>query len=252
MPASRSFSIISWLVLAGPNVQTIFARRIFLQRPYTADVLLFQKRFHQGLVDGSITLTVRRWEKPHVKPGGRYRVHPIGVVQVDAVSLVRDDELTEADARAAGFESVAELTAWLKPGPQALHRVVLHHAGDGDRVEIATDDHLSEDDVAELQKRLARLDRKSPWTLKTMRLIARHPRVAASKLARKVKRETAPFKVDVRKLKKLGLTMSFEVGYELSPRGRRFLQLSGARASSGAASPTRARPGSGGRRARDL
>jgi hypothetical protein len=30
------------------------------------------------------------------------------------------------------------------------------------------------------------------------------------------------FKADVVKLKKLGLTQSFEVGYELSPRGRSY------------------------------
>ena len=35
--------------------------------------------------------------------------------------------------------------------------------------------------------------------------------------------ELAPFKVDVRKLKALGLTESLEVGYRLSPRGRAFL-----------------------------
>ena len=32
-----------------------------------------------------------------------------------------------------------------------------------------------------------------------------------------------PFKAGVVKLKKLGLTQSFEVGYELSPKGRAFL-----------------------------
>ena len=48
-------------------------------------------------------------------------------------------------------------------------------------------------------------------------------RVAASKLAARVGRETLPFKTDVRKLKKLGLTQSFEVGYELSPRGLAYL-----------------------------
>ena len=32
------------------------------------------------------------------------------------------------------------------------------------------------------------------------------------------------FKTDVRKLKKLGLTISHDVGYELSPRGRAVLQ----------------------------
>ncbi|MBL8949295.1 MAG: hypothetical protein JNK82_00865 [Myxococcaceae bacterium] len=186
-------------------------------------MLLFQKRFHQGLVDGSITLTFRRWQKPHVKAGGRYRVHPIGVVRVEAVTLVTDADISPADALACGFESLDALHAYLKPGPQPLYRVVLHHAGDGDRIEAATDDNLTPVALAELKKRVARLERSGPWVKKVMRLIDRHPRVAASKLAKKLKRETLPFKVDVRKLKRLGLTMSFEVGYEVSPRGRRFL-----------------------------
>ena len=38
-----------------------------------------------------------------------------------------------------------------------------------------------------------------------------------------VGRETAPFKIDVRKLKNLGLTRSFPVGYEVSPRGLAYL-----------------------------
>ncbi len=188
-------------------------------------MLLFQKRFHQGLVNGGITLTFRRWKKPHVKPQGRYRVHPIGVVMVDAVSIVDDSEITEADARASGFVSLDEMKQWMRPGPDPLYRVALHHAGDGDRVEIATDDNLTPEALADLKKRVARLERAGPWVKKVMRLIARNPRVAASKLAKKLGRETAPFKVDVRKLKKLGLTMSFEVGYELSPRGKKFLSL---------------------------
>ena len=56
-----------------------------------------------------------------------------------------------------------------------------------------------------------------------------HPRAAASQLARKLGRDTAPFKADVVKLKKLGLTQSFEVGYELSPRGRAFRTRPGAK-----------------------
>ena len=41
-------------------------------------VLLFQKRFHAGLVDGAVRLTFRLWPAARVKAGGRYRVHPIG------------------------------------------------------------------------------------------------------------------------------------------------------------------------------
>ena len=194
-------------------------------------MLLFKKPFHAGLVDGSIRLTFRRWDKPHVRAGGRYRCHPIGVLEVEDVRRVRVGDVGARDARLAGFASRAELVAYLRSGPSGgdldddseVFRVALHHGGDGDRVEIALDDELSRDDVAAIAARLARLDAREPWTRATLRLIAKHPRVAASKLAAKLGRETLPFKQDVRKLKKLGLTQSFEVGYELSPRGRAFL-----------------------------
>jgi hypothetical protein len=67
------------------------------------------------------------------------------------------------------------------------------------------------------------MDGDEPWTKKTLAIIEKHPRVAASQLAKKLGRETLEFKTDVRKLKKLGLTQSFEVGYEVSPRGKSYL-----------------------------
>ena len=190
-------------------------------------MLLFQKRFHAGLVDGSIRLTFRRWQKPHVRPGGRYRCHPIGVLEVDSVDRVVAGTINEAEAHEAGFASRDELFHFMSDGPAGpvtpdteVWRVALHYGGDGDRVEIALDDRLSAEDVEALARRLERL---GDWTLPTLRLIGRRPRVAASVLAESVGRERDPFKIDVRKLKRLGLTQSFEVGYELSPRGRALL-----------------------------
>jgi hypothetical protein len=191
-------------------------------------VLLFKKPFWDGLRSGAITLTYRRWQKPHVRPRGRYRCHPIGVLEVDEVALVSVASITEDDARRSGFATRAELVAYLEElGPleptTEVYRVALHHGGDGDRIELALDDELAASDVTAIRTRLARLDKPRPWTRRTLALIDEHPRVAASKLAKMVKRETAPFKIDVRKLKKLGLTQSFEVGYEISPRGRAYL-----------------------------
>jgi hypothetical protein len=202
------------------------------ERGNSGAVLLFQKAFHAGLVDGSIRLTFRRWDKPHVRAGGRYRCHPIGVLEVDAVSKVRVTDITAHDATLAGFPSRDQLLAFLRERgelPDELWRIELHHGGDGDRVELALEENLTADDIAAIRARLARLDRDAPWTRATLRLIAKHPRVAASKLAARLGRETLPFKVDVRKLKRLGLTQSFEVGYELSPRGRAFLSAPGSR-----------------------
>lgn len=175
-------------------------------------------------------MTFRRWQKPRVKPGGRYRCHPIGVLEVDRIEIVRVAEISEQDARASGFESRVDLFEYMRSGAEepleeqtAVYRIQLHHGGDGDRVTIALDDTLTTQDIAELKSKLARLDDGAPWTKKTLALIEAHPRIAASKLALKVKRETLEFKTDVRKLKRLGLTQSFEVGYEVSPRGRAYL-----------------------------
>jgi hypothetical protein len=128
----------------------------------------------------------------------------------------------------AGFSSRAQLVEHLEEfGPVAastlLWRVELHHGGDGDRVEAALNDALGPDDVETIAKRLKRFDGRKPWTMETLLLIRRRPRVAAAKLAKSLGREKLPFKEDVRRLKRLGLTQSFEVGYEVSPRGKAYL-----------------------------
>lgn len=193
-------------------------------------MLLFQKRFHEGLVSGAVTVTFRRWDRPRVKPGNRYRCHPIGVLLVDRIDLVRVGDVTAADAARAGFASRAEMIDYMRSGPRGevdddteVYRVELRHAGEEDRIDIALDAELSADEVEAIRARLARMDAKKPWTAATLALIGKNPRVAASRLAASVKRETLPFKADVRKLKRLGLTQSFEIGYEISPRGRAYL-----------------------------
>ena len=104
-----------------------------------------------------------------------------------------------------------------------IYRIRFHHVDDPDpRDELARDDALSDDDVRAIRVRLERMDRLSssgPWTMAVLRAIAERPGVRAADLAQSFDRELAPFKLDVRKLKNLGLTISLEVGYRLSPRG---------------------------------
>jgi len=198
-------------------------------------MLLFQKRFQSGIVDGSVTTTFRQWEKSRVKAGGRYRVHPIGVVVADSVERVIIASITEQDAVRSGFVNRSELLEYLgqysesaSPAPgDEVWKIVFHHGGEDDRIEGALDDSLSDELYAELKRKLDGYDTRSTsggWTRQTLKLIEKSPRIAASKLAPKLKLETLPFKANVVKLKKLGLTMSFEVGYEVSPRGQTFMK----------------------------
>jgi hypothetical protein len=186
------------------------------------------QRFHAGLADGSITLAFRRWRKPAARAGGRQRT-PVGELAIDAVDPVKIEDVTEADAWAAGYRDRAELLGELaRYGHQdgTTYRIALHLAGPDPRVALRERAEVTDDEWEAIGTRLARLDRASrhgPWTTTVLRLISERPAVRAPDLAASLGRETQPFKTDVRKLKEMGLTESLEVGYRLSPRGRTVL-----------------------------
>ncbi len=191
----------------------------------------FEKRLRDGIDDGSITVAFRRWNRRQVVAGKRYRTGT-GMVEIDAVELVDLSAVTAADARLAGYASVRDLVADLPGAPDTpLYRLAFHKvAGPDPRDRLASDAALSRQDVASLRRRLERIDRlspKGPWTAAVLSAIAAHPGVRAADLAESLGWEVLPFKVNVRKLKALGLTISLEVGYRLSPRGQAYLRARG-------------------------
>lgn len=191
--------------------------------------MLFTASAWPGLRDGSITVTFRDWKRSQVKVGGVYRRVPGAALQVDAVAQVRVGDITDADALAAGEADLSRLLRRLgAPDPDALvWRIDFHRVDAPDpREALRASADLSADDVAVLVRRLDRLDAASPhgpWTRATLTLIAERPGVVSTVLAERLGRDRPAFKVDVRKLKALGLTESLEVGYRLSPRGQALL-----------------------------
>jgi hypothetical protein len=188
--------------------------------------MLFTQRFWPGLADGTITRTYRRWTRPQVVAGRDYR-SPAGMLHVESIRVVYPDEITDADAVAGGYPDAGALRADLRGEPgDPVYEIVFHHAGADPRDALAADDALDDSAVAEISSRLDRLDRASPigpWTRSVLDVIAERPGVRAGDLAASFGRETQPFKLDVRKLKALGLTISLDVGYRLSDRGLAYL-----------------------------
>ncbi len=190
--------------------------------------MLFAQWSWAGIKDGSITVTFRRWKRTQAIAGNVYRT-PAGRIAVTAVDVIGPGDISDADAVAGGYPSAAALVADLRGDPDApVHRIRFHLAeGPDPRDELAATAVLSEGDRAELDRRLDRLDKVSkhgPWTRQVLELIAAHPAVRAGDLAPQAGRdELQDFKLDVRKLKGLGLTISLGVGYRLSPRGEAYL-----------------------------
>ena len=187
--------------------------------------MLFRPSTLQGIADGTVTRAYRTWDRPRVRAGGRQRT-PAGVVAFDAVEPVSRESLTDADARSAGLADLDELLGLVDRRTGTIYRIDLHLAGPDPRVALreSTPDDA---EVAELLRRLERLDRASrhgPWTEAVLRAIGDQPGRRAADLAASFGRERDPFKLDVRKLKELGLTESLRPGYRLSARGRAVLR----------------------------
>lgn len=184
-------------------------------------------RLREAIEAGEVTLLLRRWKRLQAKPGNVYRT-AAGRLRVTDVTIIDPDSLTDDEAHRAGHADADSARAALRGDPDLpTYRIVIEaEPGPDPRSELAADDELDADAVAEIDRRLDRLDAASswgPWTLQTLRLIESRPATLAADLAASVGRERDPFKLDVRKLKGLGLTESLRVGYRVSPRGRAYL-----------------------------
>ncbi|MFG1798513.1 hypothetical protein [Nocardia sp. NPDC049149] len=190
--------------------------------------MLIEKQRWAGIRDGSVTVLFRRWRHRQASAGNIYRT-AAGRIMVEQADIVAPSRIRAKDARAAGYASIAQVLADLRGAegdPIYLLRIRLVDEPDP-RTELANTDQLSDDDIARITARLARMDASSsigPWTMPTLRLIEELPATRAPDLAARLGREPDRFKVDVRKLEALGLTLSLEVGYQLSPRGVAYLR----------------------------
>lgn len=192
--------------------------------------MLFPARLWPALAEGTVTVAFRRWRRPTVRAGGTLRA-PGGVLAIESVEVVAVASIDDADARAAGYGSAAELVADLRPpapGQDAatVHRIAFRRVGDDPRLALRERADLSPAERDGLRATLAHIDarsRRGPWTAATLELIRDRPGVRAADLAAAAGRETLKFKADVRRLKELGLTESLETGYRLSPRGAALL-----------------------------
>ena len=188
--------------------------------------MLFRQATLKGIADGSITRAFRRWKRATVKAGGTLKTRA-GLLSIDSVEIIDESVITARSAKQAGFESRAALLAELGARDGDLYEIRFRRIGDDPRIALRRDSKLSVDDVAALQKRLDRLDAASsrgPWTMQVLRLIEKNPERRAVELAQLMGYDKPSFKINVRKLKNMGLTESLEVGYRISPRGRAFLK----------------------------
>jgi hypothetical protein len=189
--------------------------------------VLLNRDMAEGIANGSITLVLRRWDAPRAKAGGTQRT-VAGTIRVDDVTEYPGGyRVTAAQARAAGYPDAKTAQKELNRRP-ARHTYVIavSYLAPDERPELASDDRLTDADVSAISARLDRWDAATePWTRQYLKMIGDNEAVRAPDLAARVGLDVPRFKRRVRQLKGLGLTISLDVGYRLSPRGRAYLRL---------------------------
>lgn len=96
----------------------------------------FSPELRNDVLAGDITLSVRLWQRPRVKEGGRYRVGP-GEIEIDAIELLPFAAITSADVRRAGEadrEALRHRAAHAKPIDEdtLVYRIEFHVVGTAD------------------------------------------------------------------------------------------------------------------------
>jgi hypothetical protein len=96
----------------------------------------FSRELRSDVLAGDITLSVRLWQRPRVKPGGRYRVG-LGEIEIDAIELVPFATITGDDVDRAGEpdrETLRQRAAHAGPIDEdtLVYRIEFHPVSPGD------------------------------------------------------------------------------------------------------------------------
>ena len=188
--------------------------------------MLFKQTHLQGIKSGNIRLAFRKWEKSSVKKGTLLKTS-IGLVEIVDMAEITEDRLTDKDARDAGFESKKELMQSLRPGNiGTVYKISVRYHSADPRIEFRQQ-VLTPGRYEELKARLDRLDkysRQGNWTKQILLAIKKNPHRRAIEISGLTGFEKEWLKQNIRKLKNLGLTISHEIGYELSPLGNALVE----------------------------
>ena len=187
--------------------------------------MLIKDEVIDKIKSGEITVLFRRWSRPGAKAGGEQMTQG-GVIGIDSVEVVTDEEITDADAAAAGYPSRDKLLSGLSYRDDPIYKIRVYFKGEDPRIALREHDDLSDAELKDVLTKLDKLDKNSKrgaWTQAYLQVIQDMPNTHSGMLADYLGLSIPEFKPWVRKLKALGLTESLHPGYRLSPRGEKVL-----------------------------
>jgi hypothetical protein len=175
-----------------------------------------------GIRSGAISLAFRSWKRPSAKKGSLIHT-AIGRVEILEVLPVQIESISTRDAQRAGFSTKKELSEHLAQQKEGFfYKIQIKYHSPDPRINLRSQHSLNDEELMILKNRLSRMDQKVKHNVRShqlLEIIKKYPGRRAGDLAEILKVDKDWLKIYIRKLKNLGLTISHEVGYSLSPLG---------------------------------
>jgi hypothetical protein len=74
--------------------------------------MLLKLALLEDIKAGKVDVIFRRWNRPTVKPGGTLKTK-LGLLSIKSITDMSADDVTDADAKRAGFKDVPDFRKWL-------------------------------------------------------------------------------------------------------------------------------------------
>lgn len=185
--------------------------------------MLFKQDHLLRIKAGEISLAFRKWNRPSVVKGTLLKTS-IGQVEIQDVSRIEQVDIDQEQAILAGHASLTELLALLETVKEgSIYKIQLRYHSPDPRIALRENVDLTAEELQLLKKKLDRMDetgKYGAWVRRVMMTIDSNPNKRAQDLAEMLDVSKDWLKINIRKLKNLGLTISHEVGYTISPRGQ--------------------------------
>lgn len=188
--------------------------------------MLFKKKFLTLIENGKIHTAFRKWKRPSVSESGTL-LTPVGQLRIKSLSKIGYDQISDTEIIQAGYKNRKELDKELAFKDSGdIYKIHFELETADPRIELRENTAISDDEMTKIIEKLKRLDsngKTKKWTLKVLKIVDDEPGKHAIDYSKKLGYEKEWFKLNIRKLKNLGLTISIKDGYEMSPRGKKVL-----------------------------
>jgi hypothetical protein len=74
--------------------------------------MLLKLALLEDIKAGKVDVIFRRWNRPTVKAGGTLKTK-LGLLSIKSITDMRAEDVTDADAKRAGFKDVPDFRKWL-------------------------------------------------------------------------------------------------------------------------------------------